>query len=128
MINKCSGYYSENPRYCDLPRKFKQTIAAFDGLNMLGLMEVTKERYYDRKTLQGSLTNFVARDELLERLLEIEIHLALSVQQDMNIESILLRNVIDEHRQYVDYIDTPKTDVRLHARKETRNLLPKTDF
>ena len=73
-------------------------------------MEVTKERYYDRKTLQGSLTNFVARDELLERLREIKFHTALSIQSGMNIESILLRNVIHDHRQYVNYNDTPKTD------------------
>ena len=110
LINKRSGYYSENPRYRDPLLTYKQTIAAFDGLNILGLIEVTKEGYYDRETLQGSLTKFVARDELLERLREIEVHPALSIQPDMNIESILLRNVIDEHRQYVDYNDTPKTD------------------
>ena len=110
LINKRSGYYSENPRYRDPILTYTQTIAAFDGLNMLGLIEVTKEGYYDRETLQGSLTKFVARDELLERLREIEVHPALSIQPDMNIESILLRNVIDEHSQYVDYNDTPKTD------------------
>ena len=52
----------------------------------------------------------MARDELLERLREIEVHPALSIQPGMNIETILLRNVIDDHRQYVDYNDTPKTD------------------
>ena len=64
LINKRSGYYSENPRYRDPLLTYKQTIAAFDGLNMLGLIEVTKEGHYDRETLQGSLTKFVARDEL----------------------------------------------------------------
>ena len=110
LINKRSGYYSENPRYRDPLLTYKQTIAAFDGLNMLGLIEVTKEGYYDRETLQGSLTKFVARDELLERLREIEVHPALSIQPNLNIESILLRNTIDGHRQHVDYNDTPKTD------------------
>ena len=51
---------------------------------MLGLIEVTKEGYHDRETLQGSLTKFVARDELLERLREIEVHPALSIQPDLN--------------------------------------------
>ena len=74
LINKRCGYYSENLRYCDPLPTFKQTIAAFDELNMRGLIEVTKEGYYDRKILRGSLTKFVARDELLERLLEIEVH------------------------------------------------------
>ena len=110
LINKRSGYYSENPRYRDPLLTYKQTIAAFDGLNMLGLIEVTKDGYYDRETLQGSLTKFVARDELLERLHAIEDHPALSIQPDLNSETILLRNVIEGHRQYVDYNATPKTD------------------
>ena len=108
MINKRNGHYSENPRYRDPLLTFKQTSAVFDRLNMLGLIEVTKEGNYDPETLQGSLTKFLARDELLERLREIEVHPALSIQPDINSESILLRNVIDEHRQYVDYNDTPK--------------------
>jgi hypothetical protein len=94
LINKRSGYYSENPRYRDPLLTYKQTIAAFDGLNMLGFIEVTKEGHYDRETLQGSLTKFVARDELLERLREIEVHPALSIQPDLNRESILLRNCL----------------------------------
>ena len=108
LINKRNGHYSENPRYRDPLLTFKQTSAVFDRLNMLGLIEVTKEGYYDPETLQGSLTKFLARDELLERLREIEVHPALSIQPDMNSEGILLRNVVDEHRQYVDYNDTPK--------------------
>ena len=73
-INKRTGYYSKNRRYRDPLLTYKQTIAAFDGLKMLGLIEVTKDGYYDRETLQGSLTKFVARDELLQRLHGIEDH------------------------------------------------------
>ena len=62
-------------------------MAAFDGLLMLGRVEVTKEGYFDRTTLQGSLTKFVARDELLERLQEIEDYPALSIKPDLNKES-----------------------------------------
>ena len=109
-INKRTGYYSKNRRYRDPLLTYKQTIAAFDGLKMLGLIEVTKDGYYDRETLQGSLTKFVARDELLQRLHGIEDHPALLIQPDLKSETILLRNVIDGHRQYVDYNDTPKTD------------------
>ena len=79
MINKRRDYYSENPRYRDPLLTYKQTIAAYDGLNMLGLIEINKEGQYDRETLQGSLTKFVARDELFERLREIEVHPALSI-------------------------------------------------
>ena len=109
-INKRTGYYSKNRRYRDPLLTYKQTIAAFDGLKMLGLIEVTKDGYYDRETLQGSLTKFVARDELLERLHGIEDHPALLIQPDLKSETILLRNVIDGHRQYVDYNETPKTE------------------
>ena len=109
-INKRTGYYSKNRRYRDPLLTYKQTIAAFDGLKILGLIEVTKDGYYDRETLQGSLTKFVARDELLQRLHGIEDHPALLIQPDLKSETILLRNVIDGHRQYVDYNDTPKTD------------------
>ena len=45
LINKRSGHYSENPRYRDSLLTFKRTIAVFDGLNMLGPFEVTKEGY-----------------------------------------------------------------------------------
>lgn len=109
-INKRAGYYSENPRYRDQLLTYRQMIAAFNGLLALGFIEIRNEGYYDRTIHQGSLTKFVAKDELLERLREIEIHPALSIQPDLNRESILLRNIIDGHRQYVDYNDTPKTD------------------
>ena len=42
LINKRSGYYSENPRYRDPLLTYKQTIAAFNGLEKLGFIEVTK--------------------------------------------------------------------------------------
>ena len=40
LINKRSGYYSDNPRYRDPLLTYKQIIAAFDGLNMLEVIEV----------------------------------------------------------------------------------------
>ena len=70
-INKRSGWYSENPRYRDPLLTYKQMIAVFKGLLRIGFIEVTQEGYYDRVKLQGGLTRFVARDELLERLLGV---------------------------------------------------------
>ena len=52
----------------------------------------------------------MARDELLERLHEIEDHPALTIKQDLNRESIILRNVIDGQRKAIEYDNTPKTD------------------
>ena len=109
-INKRIGYYSENPQYGDPLLAYKQTMAAFNGLHLIGYIEVTKEGYFDRRILQGSLTKFVARDELLERLHEIEDHPALTIKQDLNKESIILRNVIDGQQKAIEYDNTPKTD------------------
>ena len=69
-------------------------MAAFDGLLTLGFVEITKEGYFDHTTLQGSLTKFVARDELLERLQEIEEYPAVSIKQDLKEEGIILRDAI----------------------------------
>ena len=109
LINKGSGYYSESKRYRDPFLTYNQTMADFDGLLMLGCVEVTKEGYFDRTTLQGSLTKFVARDELLERLQEIEDYPALSIKPDLNKESIILRDAIDGQRKAIEYDDTPTT-------------------
>ena len=49
-------------------------MAAFDGLERLRFIEVTQKGYLDRTTFQGKVTRIVARDELLERLNELEGH------------------------------------------------------
>ena len=43
LINKRSGYYSEIRRYRDPLLTYKQTMAAFDGLPVLGQIEVTHD-------------------------------------------------------------------------------------
>ena len=109
-INKRSGFYSETPRYRDPLLTFKQTMAAFNGLQLLNYIEITKDGYFDRETLQGAVTKFIARDELRERLLEIDEHPALSITQDITVECIILRDTVDGQRAEIDYTDTPKTD------------------
>ncbi|MDA9053402.1 hypothetical protein N9H65_04810 [Planktomarina temperata] len=109
-INKRSGWYSENPRYRDPLLTYKQMIAVFDGLLRIGFIEVTQEGYYDRVTLQGGLTRFVARDELLERLLELDGHPAISIKPDLNAETIILRNKVDGKKVLQEYEDTPATE------------------
>ena len=41
---------------------------AFDGLQLLNLIVVTKDGYYDRTKMQGGLTRYSSREELLEML------------------------------------------------------------
>ena len=110
LINKRSGYYSENRRYRDPLLTYKQTIAAFNGLEKLGFIEVTQEGYFDRPTLQGGLTRFVAKDELLERLQALEGHPAVRSQVNHAHEIIMLRNTIDGKKSFVEYEDTPTTE------------------
>ena len=42
-INKRIGYYSENPQYGDPLLAYKQTMAAFNGLHLIGYIEVKKK-------------------------------------------------------------------------------------
>ena len=110
LINKRSGYYTETRRYRDPLLTYKQTMAAFDGLLVLGQIEVTHDGYFDRSTLQDAFTKFIAKDELLERLRDIDEYPAISLKPDLNNETIILRDVIDGERKQVNYNDTPKTD------------------
>ena len=117
-INKRAGFYSENPRYRDPLLTYRQMIAAFDVLVLLDFIEITHEGYFDREILQGSLTKFVARNELLERLQEIDEHPAIFFSQNLEHETIILRDVLDGQRKEIDYEDTPKTEAyRANLRK-----------
>ena len=98
LINKRGGYYSEHPRYRDPLLTYKQTMAAYDGLLKLGLIEETHSGYFDPTTLEGNVTRFVARDELIERLGELSGHPAMHIPIDSNRESIILRDKVDGKR------------------------------
>ena len=122
-IHKRSGFYSETPRYRDPLLTFKQTMAAFNGLQLLNYIEITKDGYFDRETFQRAVTKFIARDELRERLLEIDEHPALSIAQDITTECIILRDIVDGQRKEIDYKDTPKTDEHLIYQPQERPFL-----
>ena len=109
-INKRSGWYSENPRYRDPLLTYTQMIAVFDGLLRIGFIEITKLDHFDRVTYQGNTTRFVARDELLERLQELEGHPAISIKPDFNAETIILRDKVDGRKVLQEYEDTPATE------------------
>ena len=73
-------------------------------------LEITRDGYYDKIKMEGSLTCFVARDELLERLQNLEGHPAISLKPDLDRECILLRNIIEGRRQLVGYDETAQTE------------------
>lgn len=108
-INRRSGYYSENKRYISANLTYRQTIAAFKGLLDVHLIEITQEGYYDRNRHEGSLTRFIARPELQERLNELEGHPAIILRPDLDQETIILRDKHDGKREVIDYEDTDKT-------------------
>lgn len=109
-INKRSGFYSEHPRYRDPLLTYDQTIAAYNGLKKLGFIEVTQKGYLDRTTFQGKVTRIVARDELLERLNELEGHPAISVKPDIGAETIILRDKVGGKKLLKEYEDTDRTE------------------
>jgi len=109
-INKRSGWYSENPRYRDPLLTYKQMMAVFEGLLKIGFIEVTREGYFDRVIYQGKTTRFVAKDELLERLQELDGHPGISIHPDLDTETIILRNKVDGKKVLQEYEDTPATE------------------
>ena len=109
-MNLRSGYYSENPQCRDPQLAYRQVKAAFGALIAMRQMEITRDGYYDKVKMEGSLTCFVARDELLERLHNLEGHPAISLKPDLNRECILLRNTVGVRRQLVDYDETAQTE------------------
>tara|TARA_A100001035_G_scaffold55571_1_gene41026 strand:+ start:721 stop:2100 length:1380 start_codon:yes stop_codon:yes gene_type:complete len=109
-IHKHNNYYSSNTRYRDPNLTYRMTMNAFDGLQLLNLIMVTKDGYYDRTKMQGGLTRYRAREELLEMLNEIPEHPAIHLKPNLDAETILLRNEIDGRKVLVDYEEDAFTE------------------
>ena len=106
-VNKRAGWYSENSRYRDSNLTYKQTVAAYDGLIKLGLVQETQRGYFNRETLEGGITRFAANDELLAIFSDIKEDPFKAIKPDLFSESIILRGKIDGKKQQIDYLDTP---------------------
>ncbi len=109
-INKRSGYYSELTRYKDPNLTYRMNMKAFDGLQDLGLINITKKGYYDRNIMQGSLTKFRATNKLQEMFKEINGHPSILLKPNIDIETILLRDNVNGKRTLVDYEDNKDTE------------------
>jgi len=90
-IKKRAGWYSENSRYRDPNLTYKQTVAAYDGLIKLGLVQETQRGYFNRETLEGGITRFAANDELLAIFSDIKEDPFKAIKPDLFSESIILR-------------------------------------
>ena len=106
-VNKRAGWYSENSRYKDSNLTFKQTVAAYEGLIKLGLVQETQPGYFNRETLEGSITRFAANDELLSIFSDIKEDPFKAILPDLSSESIILRDKVDGQKKQIDYLDTP---------------------
>ena len=109
-MNKRTAYYSESPRYRDPNLTFKQTMAAFDGLIALDMIEVTRNGFFDRETGNGGITKYKAKDRLLELLEGAEGNPFTHIKPNLDAESIILRDHIDGIRTVVDYEDDAATN------------------
>ena len=118
-IHKHNNFYSSNLRYRDPNLTYKMTMAAFDGLQLLNLIVVIKDGYYDRTKMQGGLTRYRPREELLEILNEIPEHPAIHIKPNLDAETILLRNEIEGRKVLVDYEEDAFTD---KARNNLRTI------
>ena len=109
-IHKRTAYYSENPRYRDPNLTFKQTMAAFEGMIALGMIEVTRNGFFDRDTGVGDITKYVARDRMLEMLEDVEGNPFTDIKPDSKAECIVLRDIVDSVRTVIDYEDDENTN------------------
>ena len=74
---------------------------------------------YDRTKMQGGLTRYRAREELLEMLSEIQEHPAIHLKPNLDAETILLRQKIDNKNVLAPYDGDAFTD---KARNNLRTI------
>ena len=108
-IHKRSNWYSETPRYRDPNLTFKQTMAAYDGLQALGLIYETKGGYLDRDTGKSDITKYKVTDKLKHMLEAIEGDPFKDIKPDLDKESILLRDRVNGRRVVIKYDDNEQT-------------------
>jgi hypothetical protein len=109
-LQKNKNYYSLLEKYRDKKLTYFMVKQAFDGLIGLQLIYVTKEDYYDFIKMEGSLTRYSAREELIEMLKEIPDHPSSQIKPNLDDETILLSNIVNSQKNLVDYEDDAFTD------------------
>ena len=80
-------------------------MATFEGLLKLNFIEITHELQSDLQTMKGTAIRFIARDELLDRLNQLDGHPAISLTPDLNSETILLRDRIDGDKERIQWTE-----------------------
>jgi len=109
-IQKNKNYYSALQIYRDPNLTYRMVMQAFDGLQKLNLIQVTKDGYYDRIKMEGNLTRFKATDDLSEMFDQLGGHPLVTLMPNLNMNTILLRNIIDGKRTLVSYSEDKDTE------------------
>lgn len=109
VISKRSNNYSNNNRYIDPLLSYRHITSAFDALVSLKLIEITQKGFYDRATMQGQLTRFVATDELSEQFSLLQGQPVFMINPSHEEETIILRNEIEGRNIKIEYEDTSDT-------------------
>ena len=122
-IQKNKNFYSQYKRYRDPNLTYRMAMAAFDGLQKLGMIVQTKSGYYDHINMEGDLTRYKPTHSLLERFEELDFHPAIHIKPNLDAETIILRNKIDGKRYIVDYEETSFTDQARQNLKKINSCL-----
>ena len=109
-IQKNKNFYSALQQYRDPYLTYRMTIQAFEGLQKLDLIEVTKNGFYSRIKMEGNLTRYKATPKLSEMLNELDGHPLIDLQPNLDFNTILLRNIIDGRRMLVPYEEDKDTE------------------
>ncbi len=109
-IHRSSNWYSSKPRYRDPNLTYKQTIAAFDGMVRLRLVEVTKDGHFDHFTGSGEVTRYRPTDKLLEMLEGTDGDPFRDIEPNIDAECIVLRDRIDGVRTVIEYEPSAEID------------------
>ena len=109
-IQKNKNFYSALEQYRDPNLTYRMAIQAFEGLQMLDMIYVTKKGYYDRNKMEGDLTRFKATHNIRELFNELEGHPAITLKPNLDIQTILLRDRIDGRNILVPYYEDKDTE------------------
>ena len=109
-IQKNKNFYSALQQYRDPYLTYRMAIQAFEGLQKLDLIEVTKNGFYSHIKMEGNLTRYKATPKLSEMLNELDGHPLIDLQPNLDFNTILLRNIIDGRRMLVPYEEDKDTE------------------
>tara|TARA_B100001057_G_scaffold130001_1_gene129053 strand:+ start:123 stop:1493 length:1371 start_codon:yes stop_codon:yes gene_type:complete len=109
-IQKNKNFYSALQQYRDPYLTYRMAIQAFEGLQKLDLIEVTKNGFYDRIKMEGNLTRYRATTKLSEMLGELDGHPLIDLPTNLDINTILLRHKIDGRRMLAPYEEDKDTE------------------